>query len=330
MGRSWGRAERRGCTTESLYRSVLDQFPTGRCLVFAYGSGVFQQAGRAPGEMTDFIFGVDDAAAWHRENLARHPSHYSGLARAAGPDRVARLQDNTGARLYFNTLVPWGSGKIKYGVATKAALLADLTHWQTLYLAGRLHKPVKLLECGPDLAVPLAANLVSALRAALLLLPASFTEEELLLAVAGLSYTGDFRMVVGEDRGKVRAIVTGNRKRFSELYRPAVAGAGAWLQAGGGGAGLWEQDCSPAARLQHLLALPAGLLDQLCPVHIQQEEKLEQLANEDCSVELHAGLTSLVAATDKSQAVKGIITAGPVKATVYSLAKLKKMWRSLR
>ena len=36
-------------------------------------------------------------------------------------------------------------------------------------------------------------NLVSALTTALLLLPSSFTEEELFLAIAGLSYTGDFR-----------------------------------------------------------------------------------------------------------------------------------------
>ena len=36
-------------------------------------------------------------------------------------------------------------------------------------------------------------NLVSALTTALLLLPASFTEEELFLTIAGLSYTGDFR-----------------------------------------------------------------------------------------------------------------------------------------
>ena len=36
-------------------------------------------------------------------------------------------------------------------------------------------------------------NLESALTAALLLLPATFTEEELFLEIAGLSYTGDFR-----------------------------------------------------------------------------------------------------------------------------------------
>ena len=98
----------------------------------------------------------------------------------------------------------------------------DLLNWTTLYLAGRLHKPVKILECDPDLKSTLdrchcksnllqniiyLRNLMSAITVSLLMLPDSFTEEDLFLTVAGISYMGDFRMTVGEDRNKVSNIV---------------------------------------------------------------------------------------------------------------------------
>ena len=41
-------------------------------------------------------------------------------------------------------------GQIKYGLISRTDLEADLINWTTLYLAGRLHKPVKILECDQD------------------------------------------------------------------------------------------------------------------------------------------------------------------------------------
>ena len=96
-----------------------------RCLVFAYGSGVFQQDNHSDlsQNMTDFIIGVENSQRWHRENLRLHPGHYSGLARLGGAERVAAWQDQHGASLYFNTLVPWrGKGTIKYGVIQRQHL----------------------------------------------------------------------------------------------------------------------------------------------------------------------------------------------------------------
>ena len=176
----------------------------------AYGSGVFQQDNSLDmrNNMTDFIIGVNNSLQWHEDNLRRHPGHYSSLARLGGAGRVAKCQEDYGARFYFNTLVPWrDKGLIKYGVINRRHLEDDLLNWTTLYLAGRLHKPVKILECDPKLKSILNRNLMSALKVSLVLLPESFTEEELFLTVASISYMGDFRMTVGEDRNKVSNIV---------------------------------------------------------------------------------------------------------------------------
>ena len=116
------------------------------------------------------------------------------------------IQENWGARIYFNTLIPFETGLIKYGVISESDLVTDLLDWETLYVAGRLHKPVNILEQGgeEEVGMALRQNLMSSLHTALLLLPDTFTEEQLYLTLAGLSYTGDLRMIMGEDKNKVR------------------------------------------------------------------------------------------------------------------------------
>ena len=69
-------------------------------------------------------------------------------------------------------------------------LFRDLTEWETLYLAGRLHKPVRILRDDARINLASRKNLRSAVRTALLLLPNQFTEEELFHTIAGLSYRG--------------------------------------------------------------------------------------------------------------------------------------------
>ena len=90
---------------------------------------------RYTGYTTPFIvllLVTDDPEDWHRENLERNPAHYSALLRAwtaAGgnaPRALACLQMDSGARIFFNTLVPFEDGLIKYGVIATKDLIADL------------------------------------------------------------------------------------------------------------------------------------------------------------------------------------------------------------
>lgn len=41
----------------------------------------------------------------------------------------------------------WRAQTIKYGVVTMDHLCKDLIEWQTLYLSGRMHKPVSSVVC---------------------------------------------------------------------------------------------------------------------------------------------------------------------------------------
>jgi mitochondrial translocator assembly and maintenance protein 41 len=138
--------------------------------------------------MVDLILAVDDAAAWHRANLQQHASHYSAL-RWLGPRALASVQA-VGAGVYYNTDVVLMGRRTKYGVVTVDRLEHDLRTWQTLYLAGRLHKPVAVLRDLPRLRRAVDANRDAAAHVALLLQPARFTTAAWLHTIAGLSYTG--------------------------------------------------------------------------------------------------------------------------------------------
>jgi mitochondrial translocator assembly and maintenance protein 41 len=90
--------------------------------------------------------------------------------------------------------------RIKYGVVSMHHLLRDLDEWETLYLAGRLHKPVNILREEAKVHLASQENLKNAVKVALLQLPTTFSEEELYLKISGMSYRGNlyFRKATSE------------------------------------------------------------------------------------------------------------------------------------
>ena len=226
-------------------RQILWKFRAPIRYAFAYGSGVFPQKeigppssqikslhpappeaiakvqGQNP-KMIDFIFGVSYTQHWHAINLQEHRDHYSAVG-SLGSYAVSKLQDSFGAGVYFNPYVIVNGTLIKYGVVNLDTLCKDLSEWNTLYLAGRLHKPVKILRDNPSVRLANQVNLISAVRTALLLLPPDFTERDLYSTITGISYVGDPRMTIGgDDPRKVNNIVHGQMANFRRLYAPLI------------------------------------------------------------------------------------------------------------
>lgn len=256
-----------------FFQRALHRFPKECDLAFAYGSGVFQQDGNvSKSNMTDFIIVVKNSEEWHAENLQLNPKDYSGVMSMLGPKVISEVQDKFGAKCYFNTLIPFEDGLIKYGVINRSHIIADLLDWESLYIGGRLQKPVRMIQdCSkfkdPELHMALRMNLKNALHASFLLLPEKFSDKMLYNTLCGLSYKGDFRMAVGEDKNKVKKIAEGSYNELKQLYARELSKISEFVYIPKSSENLvFEQDMSPGARHFHLTMLPKNMQELLVRV----------------------------------------------------------------
>lgn len=321
----------------NVYHRILTHFPGPMEMAFSYGSGAIAMKGtNRLQNMIDFVFVVDNPQKWHADNLKANRAHYSFLS-AFGPKYITKVQ-HFGAGVFFNTLVRCEGQLIKYGVVSTERLLSDLLDWDSVYTAGRLHKPVVMLSasrCERVLAA-MHANRTSAIHASLLLLPERFTELQFFTALAGLSYAGDFRMVFGEDRNKIANIVSANMDAFKELYADVLESDDHvhWYK----NESVFEQWLSNSSRFHHLSLLPKTLQERLVAVCTAAdgrardvEEVMRSLSqNIQCSDMVAAALATIVSRSSWQQAAKGLLTAGAIKAVHYAGRKIVKMIRSLR
>ncbi|KAK9669040.1 hypothetical protein RND81_13G104600 [Saponaria officinalis] len=173
--------------------------------------------------MIDYILGVRDPVEWHSQNLQTNMNHYaSWMVYLGGAKMITGVADHIGVGVHFNPFVSWNNQTFKYGVVRMNDLIEDLRSWENFYLSGRLQKPVNVVVDCLDVKQLNLFNLKAATSAALLLLPDTFTEEDLYAKICSLSYKGDLRMLFAEDRHKVRKIVQGQFELFKGMYRPVL------------------------------------------------------------------------------------------------------------
>jgi translocator assembly and maintenance protein 41 len=330
---------------------IVHHFSPGIDYAFGYGSGVFRQAAvnTDSGNMIDIILAVDNPQIWHEHNLQRHSNHYSSMARLGGPRFISWVQTKFGARLYFHPFVNMninnnGQRQLKYGVVSSDDMIRDLIHWDYLYLAGRMHKPIVNIELSPpssnrkikshrtnEIDDAQRTNLLSAVSASLLLHSSSYDEEQtssistsnLYSTIAGLSYSGDVRMQIGaEDPNKVSKLVEtpGMMERWDEKYLDTISN----LQSMGLLSMVARNNSSISTNLETNLSdvnIRKQLVQNL-PLRLRNHSDL--IVGSQGSLILRQELVKIVAPAARSQSIKGFFTAGVVKSWRYALAKFSK------
>ncbi|KAL0084994.1 mitochondrial matrix Mmp37-domain-containing protein [Phycomyces blakesleeanus] len=303
-------------------KKVLTRFNAPIRYAVAYGSGVFKHTeddGKRK-RVLDFIFGVSHPAHWHALNIQQNPHHYSAL-RFLGANSVAMIQEKVGAGVYFNPYIEIDGMAIKYGIVSIDTLCRDLIDWDTLFLSGRMQKPVKILRDDSRVRLANQVNLTEAVRVALLTLPEQFTEDEFYKRVAGISYVGDLGIFrTATNPYKVAGMVQSQHSQFHRLYFSLLDDLPNVDVLSNGNL---QQNLNPKFRGLMVQKLPKTLYKHVLDEHkrycssksIALAESTTEL-NEQVATSPHLkeyfdrSLYSIIARPAKIQNIKGILTAG--------------------
>ncbi|KAI6240267.1 Phosphatidate cytidylyltransferase, mitochondrial [Aphelenchoides fujianensis] len=302
---------------------------------FSYGSGAVQQRDeRKEEKMVDFIVVTNDTMRFHESNVHLNPRHYSAI-RWLRTGALYNYQRYFGARVFYNTRVRSCGRLIKYGVIDSKDLAEDLLEWRYLYVAGRMHKPiVDVMRPNETMAANIEENRRNALQVALLQIDETFTLTELFRRIARISYDGDFRQKLGEDKNKIEKVVAGAHTHFSEIYVPMLEADKRVKRVSGE---KFEHDVSTVGIYHRLNLLPSSVLEDMSglywyrdPRNRDIEEIVFQMSHRhDVTDKMGESIRRIVKSAAWSQSAKNAVTAGLLKSVLYSGTKLAKMMRSM-
>ena len=215
---------------DELLQTLNSAFPPTP-FIFCYGSAAFPQAGynySTETPMIDLIFVVEDYYEWHHQNFLMNKSHYSGFGYVFGASFLAFFE-KTFIPIHYNPYVKISRYEMKYGVVSVSEMINNLNNWGNIVVAGRLHKPVRILQnssilYSDKINKALQANFLHALSMAFLLNFEQFVPENRLFhTICSLSYIGDIRMVLGlEKKDKIQGIVDKQQVLFRKIYGESI------------------------------------------------------------------------------------------------------------
>jgi translocator assembly and maintenance protein 41 len=186
-----------------------------------------------------------------------------------------------------------------------------------------------------SLELALKTNLKNALHTALLLMPEKFTLTDLFICITALSYSGDFRMVIGENKNKCENIVLAQLSRFTELYKPYLIKESVddYLLCNFD-TGHLRQRQDKNTIFHHFNQLPKNLIQTIVNLNFKTthyydlEEYIMKLTNRiDYRDIVSNAVKTIVQGSSLSQSAKGLLTAGFFKSLTYSSRKLQKMFK---
>ncbi|KAF5402706.1 Phosphatidate cytidylyltransferase mitochondrial [Paragonimus heterotremus] len=348
---------------------------TGLVGAFAYGSVAFPQHGRSlSNSQLDLILIVRDPLSWHFNNIKRNPLHYSSLIRQSSKANEppfylkAIISGCPGPQVYYNPLIDWHDEvleqtlSLKYGVVSVCNVIQDLLTWSHLYIAGRLHKPVLWIPLDNKQSSSSSSsqnnsltclrraqdrNLLAALSYILLRLPVHtsqyLTEFELFHAISSISYDGDWRMIVGEDKIKVTRLVSGVDRltRFRQLFadtftHPSLSEFINFSPVQTKSESTYRLYLRSLNSEQFVIKLLNNIPERICANavhgltrnHLTCKSVLARLDPAQRQERLRQVVTSTVRRSSLQQTGLGLFTAGPWRSMVYAGAKLRKMFSS--